>query len=144
MANNIEIIQSFIPIVGSNYVETSSWKIQPFIKGWRYGQGKAIAVIKPGNLLELWNVLKICVDSDLIILMQAANTGLTGGSTPYGNDYDRPLVIINTLRINDIHIIKDGNQIIGFPGSTLYELEKKLEHISREPHSVIGSTSIGA
>ena len=144
MANNIEIIQSFIPIVGSNYVETSSWKIQPFIKGWRYGQGNAIAVIKPGNLLELWNVLKICVDSDLIILMQAANTGLTGGSTPYGNDYDRPLVIINTLRINDIHIIKDGNQIISFSGSTLYELEKKLEHISREPHSVIGSTSIGA
>ena len=40
--------------------------------------------------------------------MQAANTGLTGGSTPYGNDYDRPVVIINTLRINDIHIIKDG------------------------------------
>jgi len=144
MAKNIEIIQSFTTIVGSNYVETSSWKIQPFIKGWRYGHGNAIAVIKPENLLELWNVLKICVKNDLIILMQAANTGLTGGSTPYGNDYDRPLVIINTLRINDIHIIKDGNQIISFPGSTLYELEKKLEHISREPHSVIGSTSIGA
>ena len=144
MAKNIEIIQSFTTIVGSNYVEKSSWKIQPFIKGWRYGHGNAIAVIKPENLLELWNVLKICVKNDLIILMQAANTGLTGGSTPYGNDYDRPLVIINTLRINDIHIIKDGNQIISFPGSTLYELEKKLKHISREPHSVIGSTSIGA
>ena len=144
MANNIEIIESFVPIVGANYVETSSWKIQPFIKGWRYGHGNAIAVIKPGNLLELWNVLKICVKYDLIILMQAANTGLTGGSTPYGDDYDRPLVIINTLRINDIHIIKDGNQIISFPGSTLYELEKKLEHFNREPHSVIGSTSIGA
>ena len=78
MAMNIEIIQSFTSIVGSNYVETSSWKIQPFIKGWRYGHGNAIAVIKPENLLELWNVLKICVKNDLIILMQAANTGLTG------------------------------------------------------------------
>jgi D-lactate dehydrogenase len=144
MTKNIEIIESFVPIVGANYVETSSWKIQPFIKGWRYGHGNAIAVIKPGNLLELWNVLKICVKYDLIILMQAANTGLTGGSTPYGNNYDRPVVIINTLRINDIHIIKDGQQIISFPGSTLYELEKKLEHFNREPHSVIGSTSIGA
>jgi D-lactate dehydrogenase len=144
MTKNIEIIECFVPIVGANYVETSSWKIQPFIKGWRYGHGNAIAVIKPGNLLELWNVLKICVKYDLIILMQAANTGLTGGSTPYGNDYDRPVVIINTLRINDIHIIKDGQQIISFPGSTLYELEKKLEHFNREPHSVIGSTSIGA
>ncbi len=56
MTKNIEIIESFVPVVGANYVETSSWKIQPFIKGWRYGHGNAIAVIKPGNLLELWNV----------------------------------------------------------------------------------------
>ena len=45
--------------------------------------------------------------------MQAANTGLTGGSTPYGNNYDRPIVIINTMRINDIQIIDKGKQIIG-------------------------------
>ena len=45
--------------------------------------------------------------------MQAANTGLTGGSTPFGDDYDRPIVIINTMRVNDIHIINEGKQIIG-------------------------------
>ena len=50
--------------------------------------------------------------------MQAANTGLTGGSTPYGNDYDRPVVIINTMRIDDIHLIDNGKQIIGLAGST--------------------------
>ena len=46
------------------------------------------------------------MESDLIVIMQAANTGLTGGSTPFGSDYDRPIVIINTMRIKDIHIIK--------------------------------------
>ena len=76
--------------------------------------------------------------------MQAANTGLTGGSTPEGTDYDRPIVIINTMRINDIHLIDKGKQIIGLPGSTLFELENILAPIGREPHSVIGSTSIGA
>ena len=76
--------------------------------------------------------------------MQAANTGLTGGSTPYGNDYDRPIVIINTMRIKDIHLIDHGKQIIGLAGSTLFDLEKKLLPLGREPHSVIGSTSIGA
>ena len=35
-------------------------------------------------------------ENELIILMQAANTGLTGGSTPNGNDYDRQIIIINT------------------------------------------------
>jgi D-lactate dehydrogenase len=82
--------------------------------------------------------------ADVIVIMQAANTGLTGGSTPNSNDYDRPIVIVNTLRIDDIHLINEGKQIIGFSGSTLYDLEKKLEPINREPHSIIGSTSIGA
>ena len=76
--------------------------------------------------------------------MQAANTGLTGGSTPNGDNYDRQIVIINTMRVNSIHIINDGAQIIGFSGSTLFGLEKKLDKFNREPHSVIGSTSIGA
>ena len=80
----------------------------------------------------------------MIIIMQAANTGLTGGSTPYGSGYDRSIIIINTMRIDHIHLVNDGNQIIGLAGSTLYDLEKKLKPIGKEPHSVIGSTSIGA
>ena len=76
--------------------------------------------------------------------MQAANTGLTGGSTPNGDNYDRQIVIINTMRVNSIQIINEGNQIIGFSGSTLFGLEKKLEKFNREPHSVIGSSCIGA
>jgi D-lactate dehydrogenase (quinone) len=31
----------------------------------------------------------------LIVLSQASNTGLTGGSTPDGDDYDRDIVIIS-------------------------------------------------
>ena len=92
----------------------------------------------------MWKTLELCVKNDIIIIMQAANTGLTGGSTPYGDGYDRSVVIINTMRMDDIHIINDGNQIIGLSGSTLYDLEKKLKPIGKEPHSVIGSTSIGA
>ena len=116
----------------------------PFSKGWRYGEGDAIAVVKPGKLIEIWKLLELCVKHDLIIIMQAANTGLTGGSTPFGNNYDRQVLIINTLRINNIHIINNGRQIVGLAGSTLYNLENKLGPLKREPHSVIGSTSIGA
>ena len=90
-------------------------------------------MVKPGKLTEMWKTLEICVENDLIIIMQAANTGLTGGSTPFGEDYDRPIVIINTMRMSDIHLINDGNQIIGFSGSTLYDLEKKLKPLKKEP-----------
>ena len=144
MVDKLRFIKQLQNVVGKKYVFTDKLNKEPFSKGWRYGEGSALAVVKPGKLTEMWKTLEVCVENDLIIIMQAANTGLTGGSTPFGEDYDRPIVIINTMRMSDIHLINDGNQIIGFSGSTLYDLEKKLKPLKKEPHSVIGSTSIGA
>ena len=144
MNKSKKIIDELAKTIGSANILTSNWKKKTYTKGWRYGDGEAMAVVKPGNLIEFWKILKISVQHDLIIIVQAANTGLTGGSTPFGNGYDRPILLINTMRINSIHLINDGKQIIGLAGSTLYDLEKKLKPIGREPHSVIGSTSIGA
>ena len=144
MENYCHFIDEFISVSGHKNIITKNWTKEPYTNGWRYGKGQAAAVVKPASLIEMWEILKICVKHDLIIIMQAANTGLTGGSTPYGNDYDRPVVIINTLKIKTIQIINEGKQIIALAGSTLYDLENKLKPINREPHSVIGSTSIGA
>ena len=144
MKDNENLIKKLTAISGSDFVITSKWDKQSYSKGWRYGEGEALAVAKPATLLEIWKILMICIESDVIIIMQAANTGLTGGSTPSGNDYDRPIIIINTLRIDSIQIINEGKQIIGFPGSTLFGLENKLAPFAREPHSVIGSSCIGA
>ena len=141
---NSNVIKNFKTLIGEQNVLTSEWAKSPYSKGWRYGNGKALAVLKPGKLFEIWKILQICVQQDFIVIMQAANTGLTGGSTPNGNDYDREIIIISTMRINDIHIIKGGSQIVGLAGSTLYGLETKLKPYGREPHSIIGSTSIGA
>ncbi|STI47428.1 D-lactate dehydrogenase [Escherichia coli] len=87
-------------------------------------RGDALAVVFPGSLLELWRVLKACVTADKIILMQAANTGLTEGSTPNGNDYDRDIVIISTLRLDKLHVLGKGEQVLAYPGTTLYSLGK--------------------
>ncbi len=144
MDDKLRFIKQLQNIVGKKYVFTDKLNKEPYSKGWRYGEGSALAVVKPGKLTQMWKTLEICVENDSIIIMQAANTGLTGGSTPFGEDYDRPIIIINTMRMSDIHLINDGNQIIGFSGSTLYDLEKKLKPLKKEPHSVIGSTSIGA
>ena len=139
-----KILDALRRVLGNKYLITADWKKQSFSKGWRYGEGEALAVAKPGTLVEIWKILQICVEFDVIVIMQAANTGLTGGSTPYGNDYDRPILIINTMRINGIHVINDGRQIIGLSGSTLFGLENLLAPYEREPHSVIGSSCIGA
>ncbi|MDU7371212.1 MAG: D-lactate dehydrogenase, partial [Klebsiella michiganensis] len=126
-------------LVGSSHLLTDPAKTQRYRKGFRSGQGDALAVVFPGTLLELWRVLNACVNADKIILMQAANTGLTEGSTPNGNDYDRDIVIISTLRLDKLHLL-----VLAYPGTTLYSLEKALKPLGREPHSVIGSSCIGA
>ena len=144
MKGKSKIVNELKLISGDKYVITSKWGKEPFSKGWRYGEGETLAVVKPGTLLEIWKVLQKCVEHNVIVIMQAANTGLTGGSTPFGKDYDRSIVVINTLRINSIQIIENGKQIIALPGSSLYDLENKLKPLGKEPHSVIGSTSIGA
>ena len=61
MTADISVINSFRLVVGQKYVITSKWRKKPFIIGWRYGKGEALAVIKPGTLIEMWNILKVCV-----------------------------------------------------------------------------------
>ncbi len=142
--NKPQLIQQLKEIVGAKYLLTDMLKKQAYTKGYRFGSGEAIAVARPASLLEIWQLLKACVEADVVVIMQAANTGLTGGSTPNGTGYDRDIVMISTMRIDSIHLIDDAKQIIGLAGSTLFGLEDVLKPYGREPHSVIGSSCIGA
>jgi len=137
------LINTFKEIVGARHVITNSKSMKRFCKGYRSGEGEAIAVVRPGTLVEKWKVLQACVAADKIVIFQAANTGLTAGSTPKGT-YDRDVVILNTMRMDDIQLLDGGKQVITFPGATLFRLEKALQAVGRLPHSVIGSSSIGA
>lgn len=130
-------------IVGRRHVLTGPRATERYRKGFRSGEGNAVAVVAPGTLLEMWRVLQACVDADKILILQAANTGLTEGSTPKGA-YDRDVVILSTLRMDRIHLLDGGKQIVSHPGGTLFALEKMLRPLGREPHSVIGSSCIGA
>jgi D-lactate dehydrogenase (quinone) len=143
-SNRKDLIQQLKKAVGSKNVLTRSNITLAYRKGFRFGEGGALAVVIPETILEQWLVVKACVDAKCIIIIQAANTGLTGGSTPSGNDYDRDVVIINTLKINSIHLVDNNRQAVSLSGATLHGLEVKLQKINREPHSVIGSSQIGA
>lgn len=138
------VIAQLLTHLSPEQVTTDASKTEHYRKGWRSGEGSALAVVFPKHLLELWHVLSTCVQHNCIIIMQAAKTGLTEGSTPSGNNYDRDVVIINTLGMNKIMVLGEGEQVISFPGSTLFALEETLKPLNRAPHSVIGSSSLGA
>ena len=96
VSNLIAALQS---VVGAKHVLTDEGDTAYYRTGFRYGFGGAAAVGFPGSLLEQWRVLQACVDAGAAILMQGTKTGLTGGSGPSGFDYDRPLVIVISLRL---------------------------------------------
>lgn len=137
-------VEAFTEIMGRRHVLTSARATAPYATGDRFGAGEVLAVLRPGSLVDMWRALQVCVDHDLIVITQAANTGLTGGSGPGDQDYDRDIVIISTLRIDQIHLLHDAREAVCLAGATLFSLEDKLAPHGREPHSVIGSTSIGA
>ena len=139
-----EIIEQLKSVVGHKGVLSSKSKTAYYRSGFRSGFGGSVGVVFPKSLIELWETLKVCVAANCAIIMQATKTGLTEGSSPSGFDYDREVVIINITRIKKIILLDAGKQVIAFPGSTLHELEGELSSIKRAPHSVIGSTTIGA
>ena len=140
----VPIINAFKRILGESNLAVGRRQTEHYRKGWRSGEGEALAVLFPHTLMQYWEVLKVCVEYDCIIIMQAAKTGLTEGSTPSGDDYDRPVVVINTLAMDSIVLINGSNQVLSFPGATLFQLEKALKPLGRAPHSVIGSSCLGA
>ncbi|OWT80441.1 MULTISPECIES: D-lactate dehydrogenase [unclassified Achromobacter] len=144
MGDTAALIETCRGILGASHVLTNAAATRRYRRGFRFGEGAALAVLRPGTLVEMWQVLQACVKAGVAVIAQASNTGLTGGSTPDGTDYGRPVVIISTARLRKVYVIDEGRQVVCLPGATLDQLEKTLKPLGREPHSVIGSSCIGA
>jgi D-lactate dehydrogenase len=143
-ASQASFIAELKRIIGAGQVITGERASRRFTRGFRCGGGPALAVVRPRSLLDLWRALNACVAANKVVIPQAANTGLTGGSTPAPDGYDRDAVIISMTQLSKLYVIEGGRQVICLPGTTLHQLERALKPYGREPHSVIGSSCIGA
>jgi D-lactate dehydrogenase len=106
------LLASLADIVNARNLLTGDAETRRYRTGYRFGTGRVLAVVRPGTLVEQWRVLVACAASRAIVITQASNTGLTGGSTPDGDDYDRDVVIVSTTRIKRVHLLKDGKQVV--------------------------------
>ena len=76
------LLDALRDIVGAGHVLTADRATRRFTKGFRYGGGPVACVVRPGSLVEMWRVLNSAITAGRAVIFQAANTGLTGGSTP--------------------------------------------------------------
>ena len=140
----MDVVKRLRSVAGRGAVLVGEPQTRRFRQGFRFGRGDCVAVVQPRSLVEMWRTLQVCVDAGCVVIIQAANTGLTGGSTPDGAGDDRPVVIISVLRLGGVQVIDGGRQVVCLPGATLHRLEADLRPYDREPHSVIGASCLGA
>jgi hypothetical protein len=69
----VQLVQRLGGVVGAAHVLTT--RTAPFTVGARMGSGQALAVVLPGTLQEAVDALQACVDADVAVVPQGANTG---------------------------------------------------------------------
>jgi FAD/FMN-containing dehydrogenase len=78
----VEVVRALRALLGADAVVTEPHELARYEKGWRYGQGKALAAVRPARTEDVARVLAFTAERGIRVLAQGANTGLVGGSTP--------------------------------------------------------------
>ena len=59
--NATQLISRLTQTVGEKYIITDPAKTEQYRQGYRFGEGKALAVVRPGTVLEMWqNLAGVC------------------------------------------------------------------------------------
>ena len=107
------LLDSLRAIVGEPHVRTDG-DLSAWTQDWRKrSQGRALAVLRPGNTEEVAHIVKACAafrashpDSDISLVPQGGNTGLVVGSTP---DESGRQIVLSLQRMNAVRKLDAAN-----------------------------------
>ncbi|CAN7300042.1 FAD-binding oxidoreductase [Pseudoduganella sp. LjRoot289] len=87
-------------LLGDTYVLTGAPDMAPFLTDWRGRHtGHALAVLRPGSVQQVADVVRACVQWSIPIVPQGGNTGLVLGGVP---DTSGQAVVLSLARLNTI------------------------------------------
>ncbi|WP_208028637.1 FAD-binding oxidoreductase [Rhabdothermincola sediminis] len=137
-------------IVGSQHVVVDPDVTRPYRVDWtgRF-HGTTPAVIRPGNVEELAEVVRVCADARVAIVPQGGNTGLVGGGVPLEGE-----LVLSTRRLSALGEVDElAGQVTAGAGvtiSTLHEraraagLEYPVDLAARDSATVGGTIATNA
>lgn len=104
------VLRQISELVGEKgWIDTAD-EMQPHLKEERGNfVGVASAVVKPGSVEELSQVLRLCHESGLPVVPQGGNTSLVGASIPYEEFAG---IVVSTSRLNRIRELDAVNNTI--------------------------------
>ncbi len=120
--------------------DLTAWELD-----WRKrSRGKALAVVRPANTLEVSSIVKACAAAGVSLVAQGGNTGLVGGSTP---DASGQQIVLSLQRMNVVRNIDAANLTMtveaGCILQTLQETAEKAGFLFPLSLAAEGSCTIG-
>ncbi len=120
--------------------DLTAWELD-----WRKrSRGKALAVVRPANTLEVSSIVKACAAAGVSLVAQGGNTGLVGGSTP---DASGQQIVLSLQRMNAVRNIDAANLTMtveaGCILQTLQETAEKAGFLFPLSLAAEGSCTIG-
>lgn len=131
-----DLVTALAAIVGPQGMVDAS-EHEGYVRGARYGHGVALCVVRPATVEEVQAVVRLCVANGARIVVQGANTGLVGSSTP---DARGDQVVLSTRRLRATCEVDAGNRSATVDaGVLLHELNDALL-----PHGLWFPIDLGA
>lgn len=81
-ATNTPMLDALTHLLGDDAVLRTDSDRAGYEKGWRYGEGRALAVVRPRTAPEVARVLALAAEHGVPVNPIGANTGLVGASNP--------------------------------------------------------------
>ena len=98
-SDRTDVVRALVGLVGEGVVLTEPHELARYEQGWRYGQGKALAAVRPSRPEDVAQVLAFASARGIRVVAQGANTGLVGGSTP---DASGEMLVLSLERLSRI------------------------------------------
>jgi FAD/FMN-containing dehydrogenase len=123
-------LERFAAIVGNDHAIFDPEAMQPYLREWRDRWfGKAAAVLRPGSVAEVGQILATAHETETAIVTQGGNTGLVGGQIPSESGEE---VVVSLTRLNRIRAVDAANNTItAEAGATLRSVQDAAEHAHR-------------
>ncbi|MGD9600034.1 MAG: FAD-binding oxidoreductase [Steroidobacteraceae bacterium] len=123
-------LAGFRRIVGPDAVLTAPDVVAPFLTDHReLYQGAALAVLRPGSVDEVSQLLAFCNGTHIGVVPQGGNTGYCGGATP---DESGQQVVLSLARLARLRSIDATNySMVAEAGCILANLQREAEAVDR-------------
>ena len=119
------VLMALRRVVGEPHVLTEPDMVAGYLRDWT-GRwiGQSAAVVRPGSVEEVQDVVRICHDSRVAVVPQGGNTGLVGGSVPHHGE-----VVLSLRRLDRLDPIDTASRSVTVgAGATIGALQ---EHARR-------------